>query len=227
MCIVIVPTSHIASQSMRDIKRAINHHKPDIVAVELDIHRFMMMEEQEKTSALDFIRTAGPLNFLLFYIMKKLQSWLGKRVQVFPGSDMLTAINIAEKKGIDVAFIDRDIGHTIARISSAPRREKIKLIWFLLKGFISGTLFSRLHKQKIDLTKLPPENIIKQSMDMLKKEFPYIYKVLVQERDIYMSKKLRELAETGHYRKILAVVGAGHKQGLQQHLKPLLCSQGT
>ncbi len=225
MCILIVPTSHIASQSMRDIRKAIETHNPDIVAVELDIHRFMMMEHEEKSSAIDFIRTAGPLNFLLFFIMKKLQTWLGKAVNVLPGSDMLTAIKIAEERGIEVAFIDRDINHTVFRISSAPRREKLKLIWFLLKGLLAGTLFSRFSKQKIDLTKVPPENMIRESMKMLKKEFPHIYKALVTERDSHMSRKLRELSETEHYKKIVAVIGAGHRQGLTRRLRHLLCQE--
>ncbi len=38
--IILVGTSHIAKQSIRRVKKAIEENKPDIVAVELDSKRF-------------------------------------------------------------------------------------------------------------------------------------------------------------------------------------------
>ena len=54
-------------------------------------------------------------------------------------------------------------------------------------------------------------------MDLLKKELPGIYKVLVAERDVYMSKRIKALAR--EFDKIVVVIGAGHYDGIKKLLQ--------
>jgi len=213
--IVIVPTSHIAEESLGNVKRTIEREDPDLVAVELDMDRFIAMEEGKNTS-IHTVKNIGFLDFSLYFLMKKLQDWLGKKVGILPGSEMLMAVRIAEERGIDVAFIDRDIRITFFRMGSIPWREKLKLVWFLVKGFLFGWIISKIRREGIDLRKVPPEEVIDRALSVIKREFPNIYRVLVRERDIFMSRKLIKLS--GRYRKIVAVVGAGHKKGLEKLL---------
>jgi pheromone shutdown-related protein TraB len=217
MPIKIVPTSHIAEQSLRDIRNAIEKVAPDLIAVELDMDRFIAMQSEEKTSTLQALKSLGFFNFLVYSLMKRIQNWLGKKVGILPGSEMLTAVRLAEDKAINVAFIDRDVRLTFLRMGSVPITERLKLVWFMIKGFTVGALMSKLGRgRSLDLRKLPPEELIDQAMTLLRKEFPNIYRVLVRERDIYMARKLLELSE--RYSRIVAVVGAGHRKGLEKTL---------
>ncbi|RLE10377.1 hypothetical protein DRJ04_09260 [Candidatus Aerophobetes bacterium] len=203
MPLIIVPTSHVAEESLERVKNTIERFKPDVIAVELDIHRFILLEEKNKKST--DLRSSGFLNFAIYTLMKKLQIRLGKKTGIFPGSEMLLAIKIAEEKGIDVEFIDRDIRITLFKLQTIPIKEKIKLILFLLFGFSFSF--------KFDLKKIPPQDIVDKTVETLRRNFPCIYRILVTERDSYMAERIRSLMKT--YKRVLVFVGAGHKKGLE------------
>ena len=131
--IIIVPTSHIAEESIKRVSRVIEEENPQCIAVELDVNRFIAMEEGE-ASHWQAIRAMGPWRFIVALGMKKLQMWLGKKVGIIPGADMRSAVKTAEKRGIAVEFIDRDMLVTLERLMGIPRSEKLKIIVFLIKG---------------------------------------------------------------------------------------------
>lgn len=215
--IILVPTSHVAKQSLEKVKEVIEKENPDLVAVELDINRYMASKQETKGSTMETLKALGVMTFAFYWTLKKLQSWLGKKLGILPGSEMLQAVEIADKKGIKFAFIDRDIGVTMMRIRNITWREKAKLLLYLFKGFTLDYVILKIRRKGgIDLSKLPPKEIIKEAMRMLKKEFPQLYKVLVVERDHYMAAKLKQLSQ--NYEKIVAVTGAGHTDGMKKLL---------
>ena len=55
-------------------------------------------------------------------------------------------------------------------------------------------------------------------MKTLRKRYPTVYKVLVEDRNKYMVKKLVALMRQYPEKKILAIVGAGHKEGMEKLL---------
>lgn len=216
--IILVPTSHVARQSLDKVREVIEKEKPDLVAVELDINRYMAARQESRASLTETLKALGVMTFVFYWALKKLQSWLGKKLGILPGSEMLHAVEIANKKGIKFAFIDRDIGITMMRIRNISWREKMKLLLYLFKGFTIDYVLLKARKKKgIDLSKVPPKELIREAMSMLKKEFPQLYNVLVHERDIYMVKKLKQLSQ--HYEKIVAVTGAGHTDGMKKLLR--------
>ena len=215
--IILVPTSHIAEESIRNVRETVDKEKPQCIAVEMDLNRFFAMREGN-ASSWEAVKSLGISTFLVYFLMKKLQEWLGKKVGILPGSEMLEAVKIGESQALTIAFIDRDIRITFARLKEVSRREKFKLIWFILKGVSVGFVASKIKKQKtIDLRKVPPKEIIKEALTVIKKEFPSLYKILIRERDIYMAEKLKQLS--GKFETIVAVVGAGHYDALQKLLK--------
>jgi pheromone shutdown-related protein TraB len=212
--IIIVPTSHIAEESIRRVRDVIKEKKPDCVAVELDPNRFVAMERGE-SSNWDAFRSLGAWTFLMFLVMKKVQSWLGKKVGIMPGSDMINAVRTAEKEAIPIAFIDRDIGITLERLRRVSWKEKARLLVFLFKGLTVDSLMAKQGKKvKLDLRKVPPKELIEDVMDVLSRKFPGIYKVLVVERDNYMARRLAGLSLK--FGKTVAVVGAAHVPGLEK-----------
>ncbi|MCK4497029.1 MAG: TraB/GumN family protein [Candidatus Aenigmarchaeota archaeon] len=216
--IILVPTSHVAKQSLKKVKEVIEKEKPDCVAVELDMNRYSAMKEQEKTSSLEALKTLGFMTFLLYWVLKKLQSWLGKKLGILPGSEMIQAVDVARKAGIKVALIDRDMRITFLRVKSISWKEKMKLLLFLFKGLTIDYLLLKIRKdgKAIDLDKVPPKELIEQAMEMMKKEFPQLYRVLVKERDEFMASRLKDMSSK--FEKIVAVTGAGHTNGLQKLL---------
>ncbi len=215
---IILPTSHIAEESIKAVKRVISQEKPDCVAVELDINRFMSMEGGE-VSSWEAFKRLGPWTFTMFFVMKRVQSWLGKKVGIMPGSDMLSAVKAAEKEGVHVAFMDRDMAITLDRLSRVSWREKARLLLFLLRGLTLDTFLAKAGRGRsvrLDLRKVPPKDLIREVMGVLSREFPGIHRVLVSERDMYMARRLAGLST--RFEKIIAVVGAAHAPGLQRLL---------
>lgn len=210
--IVIIPTSHIAKESVKKIKEVIEEEKPDCVAVELDTNRYYALKHK-RGSSFEAIKSIGFFTFIIYSILKRVQDSLGRKTGIFPGSDMLKAIEIARKNNIHVAFIDRDITETIVKIKQIPFKEKLKLMLYSILGSLNiGT--SRI---KIDLNKVPSRNLVKEAVKEFKKEFPCLYKVLVTERNKYMVNNLKCLSQ--RFKKIVVVVGAGHAEDIKNLLE--------
>ncbi len=209
MPIILVPTSHVAEESIRKIKEVIEKAKPDCVAVELDENRYQALKSKQQSSP----RSLGLSTYLIFVLLKKLQKKVGDIVGVMPGSDMLTAVEFAKEKNIPVYFIDQDIQTTMFKIKTLKKSEKLKLIKYALTA--SFYIYTGKGKgEKIDLTKVPQEEVIEQAMDVFKKTFPQLYKILVEDRNRHMAAQLKELSRI--HKKIVAVVGAGHRKGMKQ-----------
>ena len=214
MSIILVPTSHIARESLENVKKAVEKHNPDCIAIELDPIRYQSMITEQKGSSLDAIRSLG-FTFIIYWIMKQLQKSLSSKTGIFPGTEMLYGIEIAKKHGLPYAFIDQRIDITLNGIKSISISEKFKLFWLLIIGMIGLAL--PIGKEKIDLNKVPPEEYIEMSMRYLKDHLPGIYKVLIDDRNRIMVNSLIKLNE--RFDKIVCIIGAGHKKGMIRLLK--------
>ena len=204
--LIIIGTSHIAKQSIKEVSSIIEKESPDIIALELDQLRFnkLISNKKEKFN----IKNINLLNIIGAYIEKK----LGDKVGVSPGAEMKTAINLAKKNNIELELIDQDIRITLKKLKrELTFKEKIKIVYDIIKSalFQSGL--------KIDLTKVPEKKVINSLLKIVKKRYPSIYKVLVEERNAFMAKRLYSLMSTN--KKILAVVGAGHEEGIINIIK--------
>jgi len=217
MPIKIIGTSHIAKESVAKIKKEILHFKPEIVAVELDANRIRFLFSKKRKFQLSAIRTIGFTGFLFSLIGSFAQRKLGERVGLFPGADMRAAIQAARKINSKIFLIDLPIGVTLRRISqNMSLFEKIKFIGFLLGGFIFST---SPELKEFDLNKVPNEKLISALIRELRKRFPKLYKVLIEDRDKYMAEQIIRLLALFPNNKILVVVGAGHISGIKKHLK--------
>src|SRR3989344_6827887 len=115
---IIIGTSHIAQESVNKIKSTIERTKPQVVAVELDQMRlYGLINNQKSKISLRDIRTIGFKGYLFALLGSYVQKKLGKLVGLAPGSDMLTAVKIAQKNNIPFALIDRIIEITLRRFS--------------------------------------------------------------------------------------------------------------
>ena len=216
--ISIIGTSHIAKESVSRIREEIHSQRPDFVAIELDPTRFqelMSHKRKLRKAKLSDIRRIGVFGWLFAIIGAFIQRRLGKQAGEKPGSDMKSAVVAAREVGSQIVLVDRDISITVQRMSkNVPLREKLYLVWFLLFGWIfERKEFKNI--QKFDLKKVPSSDVIHKLVIHLKHKFPHLYKVLVTERNKYMARRILFLHNQYPDANILAVVGAGHLEGMK------------
>lgn len=217
--IFILGTSHIAKQSELDIKNAFLDFKPDIIAVELDKDRLrgILSPEKRNKPSLSIIKKIGLIGFIFLIIGAYAQKKLGKLVGVMPGADMLYAVNLAKNNTVPLALVDRNIQITLKRLSKAfSFREKMRFFGDVFKlPFAMLFKNSKLAKSvSIDLNSVPDDEVIVVMMNLLKKRYPSLYNVLIVERNNFMVNRINLISKNNIDKKILCVVGAGHKKGM-------------
>lgn len=213
--LTIIGTSHISKESIDLVKEKINELKPEIVALELDQLRFeSLFYNKKRKNKLTDIRYIGFKGFLFNLIGAYIESRLGRIVNVKPGSEMKAAALTARQNHADIALIDQDIRITLKKLSAAfPWREKLRFLFEVFRG-----IFKR-EKISIDLTKVPDPALIKKLTNKIKKDYPSIYKVLIEERNYVLAKNLYKLMSTN--KSIIAVVGAGHEEEIIDIIKKM------
>jgi pheromone shutdown-related protein TraB len=211
--IIIVGTAHVSEKSIAEVNEVIEREKPDIVAVELDKARFQAIkgEEEVKEVNLKELLSGGKFyHFMLHWLLAYVQKKIGADTGVKPGAEMMAAIEQAEKTGAKIALIDRDIQVTLGRFwNRMSFYEKLKLFTSLV-----GASFG-FGSEKIDMETVTNEDVVTQLLGELRKLAPSAAIVLIDERDAFMAKNLLDLANQG---KVVAVVGAGHREGIQKYL---------
>jgi pheromone shutdown-related protein TraB len=211
--IIIVGTAHVSEKSIAEVNEVIEREKPDIVAVELDKPRFQAIkgEEEVKEVNLKELLSGGKFyHFMLHWLLAYVQKKIGADTGVKPGAEMMAAIQQAEKTGAKIALIDRDIQVTLGRFwNRMSFFEKLKLF-----GSLVGASFG-FGSEKIDLETVTNEDVVTQLIGELRKLAPSAAIVLIDERDAFMAKNLLDLSNQG---KVVAVVGAGHREGIQKYL---------
>ncbi len=207
--IILVGTAHISKKSVELVRETINAEKPDVVAIELCGRRNEAIKNKERwdeTEIHQVIKTGGSYMLLMQLFLGNLQRKLGDEIGVKPGAEMLEAINAANDAGIPVALVDRDIAVTLKRaFALMPLREKLHLAYDLVLG-----IFEREEINEDLIEKLKEKDMLTEIMEDLAKEVPSVKRVLIDERDEYIAKKIVAI----NARKIVAVVGAGHVQGI-------------
>ncbi len=213
--LIILGTSHIAVQSVKQVERIVKKYNPDIIALELDKKRFnAILSKNHKLSFKD-IRVLGLRGFILNFIGAWAEKKLGKIVNTQPGSEMKKAIELAKKNKLKIALIDQEIQLTIKKlIKSISFREKLRFIIDILSMPLAKNM-------KMDLKKVPKQKIITKMISKVKKRYPNVYYVLVEERNKIMAKNLNKLILQYPKERIFAVVGAGHEKGIMGELKSI------
>ena len=215
----IIGTSHISKESIEKVKKAVFKLKPKIIALELDRARFESLNSKKKqrTNYQKSIKLLGLKGFILNMILAFIEKSLGKYTGIKPGSEMKTAINLAKKLNIQIELIDQPIQYTMKKLTTEiTRKEKL--------FFIKELIFNVFNKQneEFNIKKIPSKNVINKLINDTKANYPTVYKILVQERNVYMANKLSILAKLYPESKILAIVGAGHEKDIVGELKLII-----
>ena len=120
---------------------------------------------------------------------------------------MIAAIDVAEETGAEVHLADRDIRVTLSRTwRMMSFWDKMKVLFQLL---LSVGDVGDISEDDIEMMK--NQDILESLLADVGKSLPMLKSVLIDERDQYLSEKIK----TAPGQKIVAVVGAGHAPGIK------------
>lgn len=214
--LVFLGTSHIAKQSLEEVKNRIEKEKPDIIALELDTKRLpALMSKNHGKIELKAIKHIGLKGFLFSLFGAWAERKLGRLVGVAPGDEMRQAIRIAKREKIDIALIDQDIEITLQRLSKAITwKEKWNFIVDIIKALFAGK-----KEPEFDLSKVPDKKMIRRLTNKLKERYPNVHKVLIEDRNLVIADNIKKLMNSAPDKKILVVLGAGHTDDVLELVK--------
>lgn len=220
--LVLIGTSHIAIDSVREVEKVIKDLEPEYVALELDKGRFLsLMSNQKRHLQLKDVMKLGIRGFLFNLGGAWIESKLGKVVKVKPGTEMKQAVVSAAKVHAKVVLIDQEISITIKNlVKGFGFREK----WRFIVDIVKGILFrKKMMKEQglgdVDLRKVPSDEMIQKIIKRVEIRYPSVYKALIGDRNKVMANKLVTLMKRNKDHKIVAVVGAGHVDGMLTIIK--------
>ncbi len=209
--ILLVGTAHISQQSADLVEQVIAGERPDTVCIELDEKRFTALSQPERWENLDLkqiIRKKQLSTLLVNLVLSSYQKKLGGQLGIQPGAELLAAAKAAEKLDTPVELCDRDVRVTLRRAWKATS--------FFRKGYLMATLLASLFdKTELDeekLAELRNKDVLSEMMNEIGEALPAAKHVLIDERDIFMAEKIKSAPG----KRIVAVVGAGHMQGIQR-----------
>ncbi|RQD84875.1 MAG: TraB/GumN family protein [Methanocalculus sp. MSAO_Arc2] len=212
----IIGTAHVSQKSIDEVTSAIAVFEPDIIAVELDAPRYAALKQQEASTegptVSEILSSGNTTQLLIQWLLAYVQRKIGMNVGIEPGAEMKEAIRLAEEKGLRVALIDRDIRITLSRFwTGMTFREKLRMIYALAISItgVSG--------EEIDIDALTDQDVVALALEEFRAFSPNGAKALIDERDAYLAHNLLQL-ERGDQR-ILAIIGAGHKEGVSRYLQ--------
>lgn len=212
----LLGTAHVSQASVDAVRDAVGSGAYDAVAVELDPQRLQALTDPDALARLDLIqvlRTGKTALFAANLALAAYQRRLAEQLGIEPGAELKRAVLEARQRELPVHLIDREVGLTFKRASS-------KLGWWgraKLGGGLLAALFADEEVGEAEIEKLKQGDMLESSFGEFASESPQLYESVIAERDRYMAARLRE--SHGEAREVLAVVGAGHLQGLARHLR--------
>jgi pheromone shutdown-related protein TraB len=210
---ILVGTAHVSRESVELVRQVISSEKPDCVCVELDAQRFAALSHQRRWEDLDLreiIRRHQLSTLLVNLVLTAYQKKLGGQLGVLPGTELLEATRVAQEQGIPFALCDRDVRVTLRRAWGLTP-------WFKKLWLTSSLLASMFDTSQISedvLRDMRQQDVLSALLQELGTALPTMRQVLIDERDLYLTQKIR--ATPGQ--RLVAVVGAAHVQGISRLL---------
>ena len=217
--IILIGTAHVSKESIEEVRFAIREEKPDMVCVELDKGRSDAMSSNawEKLDVAKVFKEGKGFLLIANLVLAGFQRRLGAGLGVKPGEEMKAALETAQELGIPHALCDREVQITLHRAwSKCGFWNKSKLLASL---FASAFTTEKLSTEEIENLKSRSE--LDGMMNELASYLPPVKETLIDERDRFLAAKIWN---AGGMRP-LAVVGAGHMEGIKTHLEKIAAGE--
>lgn len=209
----LIGTAHVSQRSVEEVTLAIETLRPDTVCVELCATRYAALTDERRFRTLDvpqLIREGRAGATLATLALQAFQKRIGDRLGVRPGAELLAAAEAAQRLGATLVLADRDVRITLHR--TWANLGALKRATVLVGLFASAFGGDELDEEQVEALK--KREHIADLMSELGRKFPDVKVPLIDERDQYLISHV----EAAVGKTVLAVVGAGHIEGMLKNL---------
>jgi len=207
----LVGTAHVSSKSVETVKAQILEYSPDVVAVELCDSRLSNLREPETLDSEDLLKIIKEGKSAMILLQSALavqQRKMGLSTGEKPGAELLAAVEGAEEAQIPYEMIDRDVVITLKR---AWHKMGMMERWRVV-----NTLIFDGDEEEVSIEEvLEDSDMMSKLMEEARAVAPNAGGVLIDERDTFLAGRIQQIRDRG---KVLAVVGAGHLEGIIENL---------
>jgi pheromone shutdown-related protein TraB len=212
--IYLVGTAHVSAQSVDLVESVISQVSPDAVAVELCEGRLRSMKDPDRwknTNIATVVREGRAHVLLAQLLLAAYQRKLGLKLKIKPGAEMMAAVNSAERLNVPFSLADREISVTLRRAMASLGI--IGLFKVLYAGLV-GMMQKPQEVTEEEIERLKSTDALEEVLREFGALLPDLRRALIDERDIYLAQKIREVGG----KRIVAVVGAAHVPGIKKHI---------
>lgn len=215
--LTLLGTAHVSRASADIVGELIASGAYDAVAIELCPSRHNAIVNPDALAKMDLfevIRRGKVLMVAANLALGAFQQRMADQLGVTPGAEMRMAIDRAREHHLPVLLIDREIAVTL-------KRSYHGVSWWQRIQLLAGLLTSVLVQHKVteaEIERLKEGDMLESAFTQFAEQAQGLYIGLIDERDRYMAARLLNETDSGGYRNLLAVVGAGHLKGIRQYL---------
>ncbi len=222
VCYTLIGTAHVSRASAEAVKEMASSDEYDAIAVELCPARYDALTAERKWTDLDLYKIVreGKAGLVMANLaLSAYQRRIAEQFGIEPGAEMKAAVVAAAERDIPLQLIDRDLATTLRRsYSSIPWYKRIYLMTGLALGMVSS---EEIDEEAVE--RLKEGDILESTFTEFAEHSPELYQALIGERDRYMVARLRQENPPGEedrsINNVLVVIGAGHMEGMIQHLE--------
>lgn len=211
---ILIGTAHVSKQSAELVKEVIEAEKPDSVCIELDEQRYQSIMEGNKwkdTDIFSIIKEKKASLLLMNLAISSFQKRMAQQLGIQAGQEMIQGIESAKEIGAELVLADRNIQVTFSRIwHQVGFWGKSQLLTQVIASIFSNETIS-----EEELEKMKSQDMINSVLNEFTETFPRLKVPLIDERDQYLSQKIKEAPG----KKIVAVLGAAHVPGIKEEMK--------
>ncbi len=228
----LLGTVHISPESVKLVESTIKKQKPQAVFIELDEERKKnLIQKIQDLDIIKIIRSKKTAYFLSYIFLSIIQKKFAEKTGSPPGEEFKKAILLAKEIKAEEFLIDRNAKITINRIyRKLTWREKIRLLFSLFSFEDLPSSKQAINKDngekgglEFNYDDITKQDVVSEMINEMGQKFANIKKVLIDERDVYMAKKillsLEAKKKSRSQVKSVAVVGAGHLPGMLNFFK--------
>jgi len=213
--LTILGTAHVSKASADKVEELIRSHYYDAVGVELCQSRYKSIVDPDLLAKMDLfgvIKNGQASMVAASLALGAFQQRMAEQFDIEPGAEMRVAIKESQDAKIPVILIDREIGITLKRIYR-------NIPWWRRINLFSGLLASIVSREKVtedEIERLKEGDVLESTFSQFAEQDQRMFEPLISERDSYMTARIEKEARESNYKRVLAIVGAGHMNGMKR-----------
>jgi len=215
--VTLLGTAHVSRASAEKVQELLSSGEYDAVAVELCPSRYNAILDPDALSRMDLFKVLrdGKASMVAANLaLGAYQQRIADQLGIEPGAEQRVAIDHALEHHRPVLLIDREIGITLKRVLH-------NVTWWKRFGLFAGligSLFARDDVSEEEIEGLKEGDMLEHTFAEFAEDRQDLFLPLIDERDRYMAARLLEEVHAHSHEHVLAVVGAGHMNGIASYL---------